>query len=91
MTHATRPTATVSAPRDIGRDVLGAGPDAESGSLELCQYLHSRYKGGFKADVNRGGGTVHDQPALEPLEAFDSQVSVGSDQARCCIDLLDLI
>eukprot|EP01051_Picozoa_sp_SAG22_P014552 SAG22_NODE_1783_length_3591_cov_1.767182_1_plen_271_part_00 len=57
---------------------IDLGPDAESGSLELCEYLHGRYVGGFKANEQRGEGTVHNHPARDPIEAFEAQVGLAA-------------
>ena len=43
---------------------MDLGPDVESGSYELCEYLHGRYVDGFKAEQNRGIPTI----AMDALE-----------------------
>jgi 3',5'-cyclic AMP phosphodiesterase CpdA len=59
---------------------LDFGPEAESGSRELCEYLSERYKGGFKANMNRGPGTVHGHTARDPVEIFEAQVASAAEQ-----------
>lgn len=53
---------------------IDLGPDEESGSLELCRYLHGRYKDGFKANEQRGLETVHGHQPVPPCDAFEAQV-----------------
>ena len=46
------------------------GPDPGSGSADLCEFLHGRYVGGFKANEQRGVPTI-------ASEAFERQVALA--------------
>ena len=54
---------------------IDLGPDEQSGSLDLCHYLHGRYKDGFKFNEQRGPDTVHGHQPLPPCDVFEAQVA----------------
>eukprot|EP01048_Picozoa_sp_COSAG05_P004772 COSAG05_NODE_269_length_12494_cov_9.329326_4_plen_345_part_00 len=77
VAHSTVHVPSLAAPlrlMHITDSHCDLGPDAESGSEELCRYLHGRYVDGFKANEQRGPQTVHGHAPVPPTEAFEAQL-----------------
>ena len=85
VAHSTVHVPSLAAPlrlMHITDSHCDLGPDAESGSEELCHYLHGRYVDGFKANEQRGPETVHGHTPVAPNEAFEAQLA----EAKRCDD-----
>ena len=88
VAHSTVHVPSLAAPlrlMQITDSHCDLGPDAESGSEELCHYLHGRYVDGFKANEQRGPETVHGHMPVAPNEAFEAQLAEAK---RCGVDLV---
>ena len=87
VAHSTVHVPSLAAPlrlMHITDSHCDLGPDAESGSEELCHYLHGRYVDGFKANEQRGPETVHGHTPVAPNEAFEAQLA----EAKRCDDAI---
>ena len=61
------------------------GPDPESGSAALCEFLHARYAKGFKAMEQRGIATI-------ATDAFVTQIALAQEhEADLVIHTGDLL